>query len=491
MEKSILAVLRFVSSNPYYREEKTMNLKLKKVYTVSKKGKPEKPRLFLQHLVCEAAGWSPQDEIYIKIEEKKEEILMQNYPFEEESGIHTVHVASRKSKISGKDRPLIDTAGDKYSFLDINQKIEVNVFKQGLKSQIVIRPLEYRLFDNSTLQTQKDQRIRVLSVCAGGGIATAALSDTNLFTPIQEIELADDCVETLLHNFPNSYVFAGDLRDVQEVGEVDMSFVSLPCVEHSNLGNLEGNVFNDLVIATAKIISTSKASVLFFENVNGFYKSASWEMLKSLLKDEYPFWTQKTIEAWDFASIATRPRTYAVAFRDEERFLHFQFPTPPKVKRKKLKDYLDSPKISHEWKSVSKWMESFNSREAWRNRSLTYTFVGKDAEKISCIPSRYTAQCASNSHVLSEDGQSWRFLSINEIKRILGVPEWFDFPEHTQKIRKYEILGQSVDCRVIKAIANRIAYTFMKVKTAATNKIKKMVQSYTVSNSGQLELLLS
>lgn len=80
------------------------------------------------------------------------------------------------------------------------------------------------------------------------------------------------------------------------------------------------------------------------------------------------------------------------------------------------------------------------------------------------------------------------FLSINEIKRILGVPEWFDFPEHTQKIRKYEILGQSVDCRVIKAIANRIAYTFMKVKT---DKIKKTVQSYTVSNSGQLELLLS
>lgn len=40
-----------------------MNLKLKKVYTVSKKGKPEKPRLFLQHLVCEAAGGQSGDRL--------------------------------------------------------------------------------------------------------------------------------------------------------------------------------------------------------------------------------------------------------------------------------------------------------------------------------------------------------------------------------------------------------------------------------------------
>ncbi|PLT29893.1 hypothetical protein CUU66_10145 [Peribacillus deserti] len=35
-----------------------------------------------------------------------------------------------------------------------------------------------------------------------------------------------------------------------------------------------------------------------------------------------------------------------------------------------------------------------------------------------------------------------------------------------QKISKYEILGQSVDGKVIKAIEN-LAYTFMKVKSAA------------------------
>ncbi|MEI2356669.1 DNA cytosine methyltransferase [Mesobacillus zeae] len=468
-----------------------MNLKLKKVYTVSKKGKPERPRLFLQHIVCEAAGFKVQGEIYININEAREEIILQNYPFDDNQNVHTVHVASRKSKMSGKDRPLIDSAGDKYCFLDINQKIEVTVFNKGTKGQIVIRPLEYKLFENSTIPTQKDQRIRLLSVCAGAGVGTMVLSDTGLYTPIQEIELEDDSAEVLLHNFEQSYVFNGDIKDCQSVAKVDMAFVSLPCSEHSSLGYLEGNVMNDLVLATAKIIQSSQAEVIFWENVPSFYKSQAWTSLKSLLAEDYPFWAQKELEAWDFGSLATRRRTYCVSFMSEERFMAFDFPTAPKVRRRKLKDFLDRSTVKHEWKSVQRFMESFTSRSAWKDRSLDLTFVRKEVEKIQCIPKRYTAQSASNSYVLSEDGQSFRFLSIDEIKRIMGIPENFSFPENIQKVRKYEMLGQGVDGRVIKAIANRIAYTFMKVKTAAAKKIERKIQSYTISSNGQLELILS
>lgn len=207
--------------------ETEMNLKLKKVYSVSKKGKPEKPRLFLQHLVCEAAGFTPKGELFISIDESKEEIVLQNFPFNDSNEVFSVHVASRKSRLSGKERPLVDTAGDKYAFLDINQKIEVNVYRNGNKGQIVIRPLEYHLFENNTIPTPKDSRIRVLSVCAGSGVGTAALVDTNYFSAVQEIELEEDSAEVLLHNFPNSTIFNGDLRDCNDVAEADMAFVTL------------------------------------------------------------------------------------------------------------------------------------------------------------------------------------------------------------------------------------------------------------------------
>lgn len=56
------------------------------------------------------------------------------------------------------------------------------------------------------------------------------------------------------------------------------------------------NVMNDLIIATAKIIESSKASVLFFENVPQFCASPAWESLNGLINKNYPFWTQKEIE---------------------------------------------------------------------------------------------------------------------------------------------------------------------------------------------------
>ncbi|EWG08716.1 DNA cytosine methyltransferase [Cytobacillus firmus] len=464
-----------------------MNLKLKKVYMVSKKA--EKPRLFLQHLVCEAAGLTPGQELYISINEENEEIQIQNYPMDTE---HKIHVASRLSKVSGKRRPLVDTAGEKYSsIIDVKQKVEISVYRKGENSRIVIQPLRYSLFTNKTLPSQKDERIRLLSIAAGAGVGTAAMCDTQLFSAIQEVELEDDSAEVLMKNFPHSYIFNGDIRDVHEVHEADVVFASLPCNEFSSLGFQEGNLMNNLMIATAKIIKSSKAEMLFFENVPSFFKSETWFNLRDLLADDYLYWTEKELEAWEFGSIASRKRIYCCAFKQERAFKSFQFPVPKKMRRRKLKDIMDPANVKHEWKSLEKWMDSFNSREAWKDRSLDLTFVTKDATKIQCIPKRYAGHSASSSYVLNEENKkSWRFLSVNEIRKILGVPEWFEFTDHISDLRKYELLGQSVDCRVIKAIANRIAHTFMKLKSRAEISLgKNESQSLSVTNNGQLQLL--
>ncbi len=462
-----------------------MNLKLKKVYTVSNKAR--KPRLFLQHIVCEAAGLNPGENLYISINEYDEKIVIQNYPSE---AAHTIKVASRVSKISGERRPLIDTAGDKYAtIIDVKQKIEISVFKKGNKSQIVIEPLKYNLFENETLPAVKDERIRLLSIAAGAGIGTAAFVDTNYYSAIQEVELEEDSAEVLLHNFPNSYVFNGNMADCHQVYKSDIAMVTLPCNEHSNLGDLSGNVVNDLILATAKIIKTSQAEALFFENVPNFYKSESWNLLKDLLSEDYPFWVQKDLDAWDFGSIANRKRTYVCSFKSEDQFNEFRFPAPQKMKRKKLKDFLEPAGVTHEWKSVDDWMTSFNSRTAWAERSLDLTFVSKEAERIACLPKRYTSHSASSSYVLSEDKKSWRFLTIEEIKKILAVPKWFQLTKHLQKIRTYELLGQSIDCRVVKAIANRLAFSFMKIKDKI-KPVSKKIQGYGVKSDGQLQLLI-
>ena len=55
---------------------------------------------------------------------------------------------------------------------------------------------------------------------------------------------------------------------------------------------------------------------MFFENVLAWYKTEGYNRLKTLLKDEFPFWSETTIESYDFASIARRKRGYACAFKN-------------------------------------------------------------------------------------------------------------------------------------------------------------------------------
>ncbi|MCM3443955.1 MULTISPECIES: DNA cytosine methyltransferase [Metabacillus] len=465
---------------------------IKKVYTVSKKA--DNPRLWLQHLVCEAAGLKAEEEIYISVNEENQEIIIQNRPINQDD--HILHVSSRISKTSGKRRPLVDSAKQEYaSILSIKQKVEICVYKDNCTSRIVVRPLRYKLLETATVESQSDERLRLLSVCAGAGIGTGCLKDTNAFTPVMEIEFDDDSCEVLRHNYPHSYLFNGDIRDVHEVVESDVAFVSLPCSEHSSLGHLEGNVMNNLFIATAKILMSSQCKVLFFENVPAFYKSEGWFALKELLLDTYPYWQEKNIESYDFGAIATRNRTYSVAFSDFDMFQAFQFPKPPNVRRRKLKDYLDGKNGDYEWKSLEHWMTSFESREAWKDRSLDKTFVDGNAKQINAIPKRYRSQCASNTYVLSEDKKKFRFLTENEIRRILRVPEWFEFCEHTPKTRRFEMLGQSVSGEVIRAIGNSIATVFMKQALNKVNQTVRVVKekvdsAVSIATNGQLELII-
>lgn len=469
------------------------NMVMKKVYQVSHKGKNPKPRFFMQHLVCEAAGWEPGETLFVQINEDNREVTVQNKPFQETEEVHTVSVSYRENKSSGIKRPLVDTAGDRYnSIVSINEKVEMLVYK----GKVVIRPLHYKLMVNATVPSFSDERIRLTSICAGAGVGTSVFANTGYFTPVMEIEWEDDSAEVIKHNFPNSFLFNGDLRDCHEVMESDVVLATLPCNEFSTLGFGDEGTSNNLVLAAAKLIESTNAKAVIFENVPQWYKSKSYQTLKELLQPMFPYWMERNIESHDFGSLSRRNRTYAIAATNKDLFLNFEFPTPPKnQRRRKLKDYVDSFKEeNYEWKSLQRWTDSFATREAWKDRKLDKTFVSLDTKEIACIPKRYRSHCASNSYVLNENKDKWRFLSIKEIKKILSVPEWFEFSPNTPFTRQYEMLGQSVDGRILSSIANNLATAFMKARRSLSDHmqvIKENVQeAITIDEHGQIELAL-
>ncbi|KGP81948.1 MULTISPECIES: DNA cytosine methyltransferase [Paenibacillus] len=444
-----------------------MNLMLKKVYKVTKKAM--KPRLWLYSLVCEAAGFEPGQKLFIATDVDSKQIIIQSEPITDED--HVVHVSSRKS--NGVLRPIVDTAKESYrSIIDVENKVEMCVFKDDHMSRVFIRPLHFELFTQDSLVSSSDKRIRTFTICSGAGIVSSSFSDTGYFSSVGAIELDDDSSAVYRENFPQSYLYTGDLLDCNTVAESDITIVTLPCNEVSTLGLMEAGIFNNLALATTELIRSTKCRAIFMENVTGFYSTDAYKTIKDLLSDEFPFWSESTIEAHDFGSIARRKRTYVVAVRNEEDFKSFSFPkTPKSIRKRKLRDYLDGKRVSHLWKPLHKFMESFESKaeknNSWKNRSLEKTFVTPEVTEIQCIPKRYRAQSASSTYLLSEDKQSFRFLTIEEIRRILSVPDWFVFPPYVPETRIYEMLGQSVDCRIVKSIANKIAEMFFRSKNTS------------------------
>lgn len=463
----------------------TMNngkLLLQKVYTVSKKHGV--PRLWLQHIVCETAGFTPGEDLFVRVDETNKEIIVQNKTFEKSDHVHEVSVSSRANRISGLQRPLVDTCGTRYSsILCVQEKIEINVYRHRDYSQVVVRPLRYRLFGSDTFEPPADERIRLLTVCSGAGIGGSMFVNTKGYTAVQEIEMEEDCAEVIKHNFPYSYLFNGDLRDCHTVANADVAFISLDCSEHSSLGDGGQGYFNNLVLGTYKILEAANPRVIFSENVPAFYEATAYQDLKELLTPAFPYLIGPLqIDSFDFGSIAHRTRSYTVFFRDEEDFDQFRVPKPPVFRRFKLKDYLDPKGTEHVWKSVEAWWDSFSKKKeknnSWANRSTVKTFVDPETcTELQCIPARYRSQSASNSYVLSEDGSKWRFLTISELRRIFNIPSWYSFPSHIPVYRIYEMIGQSVCGKVITAFANEICSMFFRrhVKVEGGKKYQNSV----------------
>lgn len=480
--------------------KENIKLILQKVYQISKK--KEAPRIWLQHLVCEASGFVPGQELFIKLNEEDKEILIQNRAFEDgdQDNIHQVHVSSRINKASGEARPLVDSARDAYtSVLSIQDKVEICVYNLGDYSRVVVRPLRYKIFNTETFESPSDERIRLLSIAAGAGIGTSYFRDTQYFTPVQEIELEEDSAENLKLNYPNSFLFNGDLRDVNVVAKADVALVTLPCNEHSSLGDGDQGIFLNLTLAAAKIIKAAEPRVVFFENVPAFYKTRAFTDLQDLLLGDFPYWIGPVkLESHDFGSIAKRERSYSVAFRLQEDMMEFRVPSPPTtVRRKKLKEFLDPKGTVHEWKSLDKWIESFSSKaeknNAWANRSTDLTFVDENATMIQCIPKRYRSHCASNTYVLHPDRKQWRFLSVSELRRIFGIPDDFRFSKHTPLWRIYEQIGQSACGRVFRAYANSIAAVFFKSllrSSPSHTKKEEDILPLAIDGNGQMQLLM-
>ncbi|GKS12846.1 hypothetical protein YDYSY3_38460 [Paenibacillus chitinolyticus] len=159
----------------------------------------------------------------------------------------------------------------------------------------------------------------------------------------------DDCAEVIKYNFPDSFLFAGDLRDCHKTTKADVGFVSLDCSQHSVIGDGGQGYFDNLALGTYKILKAADPRVIFFENVPAFYESLGFKDLKELLQPDFPYLIGPVqINSFDFGSIAHRKRSYTLFMKEEEDFNLFRVPKPPVFRRFKLKEFTDPSGSEHD-----------------------------------------------------------------------------------------------------------------------------------------------
>lgn len=91
-----------------------------------------------------------------------------------------------------------------------------------------------------------------------------------------------------------------------------------------------------------------------------------------------------------------------------------------------------------------------------------YTLVKPKDVRMAALVASYSKVQVTSSYLSHPDHPSlWRPFTSEEISRILDIPDDFFFPEEIAETRRTYMLGNSVDCRVVKAIGIEAAFHLM------------------------------
>lgn len=222
--------------------------------------------------------------------------------------------------------------------------------------------------------------------------------------------------------------FAGDITkvDASSIPDFDVLTGGFPCQPFSQAGfkkgfsDVRGTLFFDIV----RIIDAKRPVAFFIENVRGLLNhdnGKTFAKIKEVIEQDLGYsFHAKIIKASDFGLPQHRPRLYMVGFRDKK--IPFNFPEPIPLEAS-MSDIFGAPvkkKVGYTLRLGGRG-SGLHDRRNWD----TYLVKGKA-----------------------------RRLSPREGKKMMGIPDDFEFPvSEAQAMRQ---LGNSVAVNAIQATAAEI-----------------------------------
>lgn len=438
--------------------------------------------IFLESLVLGAAGLVPGDRIDMTVLEEKRALVFKK----SETGDHVV--SKRKRAGWKKERPLMDRCNEEItSIIRLRKRIDILV-ADGILIVREEQTFEFCVLgERPALQGGDLKKIRLLSLPSGAGVATKALESTGFFEPVFGGDIMPEAIETYRHNFATGgggAAYFGDLRRLNPayIEPVDAVWLSPSCTKFSMLAGQgsAGGFTEGMGPIYANQVIASQAKLLMIEEVLPYFQSRSYDHLRLLLKNIFPYWEERVsgngLDAYDFGSPAGRRRGYVVA--SQTPLDNFKWPEPsiPDHRRPTIEQV-----VGKDWEDRAPWREikgtvmegllnksGNNNFKADRNRTL----VKPSDVRMSALVASYSKVQVTSSYLWHPDQPNlWRPFTSKEASRILDVPTDFEFPEDIAETKRMLMLGNSVDCRVVKAIGIEAAFHLMMDRLVVPAKI--------------------
>ena len=285
------------------------------------------------------------------------------------------------------------------------------------------------------------------------------------FNIIWANEIDNDACKTYRLNFPETSLFEGDVRNLEEsmLPKVDIITAGFPCQSFSVCGNQKGFEDNrgNLFFEIMRIADIIEPKIIFLENVANLVehdKGHTFNVIHNELVSRGYYLRYLVADACDYGIPQHRTRTYLLAFRDVEQCEAYRFPEKVTLE-KRLFDIIDkSIKVDDSF-YLSENSPKYNKMaKAITDENQIYRFsdygiqAGKDG---ICFTLKANMGTWYDRVPIIKDNYGIRMITPFECLALMGFPQEFKIADISSKAT-YKQIGNSVCPTVIENIAYNI-----------------------------------
>lgn len=359
----------------------------------------------------------------------------------------------------------IDTEGDRivsgknYPLIDLNNNRITEVFDEQKQVRVIVNVGQI-IITSTKKALRKEQRLANNSKTYGSifsgvdlfGVAAEKAGYKNKWGIEVNEKYADLWLANhkgTMHNLDISEI------DLSELEQVELLIGGIPCEPFSIARRNQGKTMYeehenaDLSCFFLMIVEAINPKTIILEEVPAYLKSGIGTATISALKRMGYYVESRLISGTEYGEFTVRKRAVIVASSTKD----IQFPDQVESNRTMNDILLPYDHQDCEWftEETKPWIFKHWREQKAKGNNFKSQFITQDTKQVQAITKRYFAGQGSNpvvQHPQKED--TFRWLTLNEVKKIMGLPDNFDLG--TSKTTAGEAMGQGVLVNTFKKI---------------------------------------